>query len=182
MVAAVRQRSQMPIVLYLYYNLVHRYGVESFIRDAARAGVDGLLVLDLPPEEAGGYEPLMRAADLCAIHLVAPTTPEDRIALIVKGASGFVYYVSREGVTGMQQTLPVNLALMCGRIRAHTDLPIAVGFGISSPEQARLVAGEADAVVVGSAVVSQIARCGQSPDMPAQVAGFVRSLVQAVKG
>src|ERR1017187_3977678 len=100
-VAAIRKESQIPIVLYIYFNLIHRRGVEQFIRDAAKAGVDGLLVLDLPPEESDGYEALMRQAGLCNIYLVAPTTPEDRIELIVKRGAGFIYYVSREGVTGM---------------------------------------------------------------------------------
>ena len=109
-VAAIRQESQIPIVLYIYFNLIHRVGMERFIRDAAKAGVDGLLVLDLPPEEADNYEALMRQAGLCHIYLVAPTTPEDRMELIVKRGSGFIYYVSREGVTGMQTKVASNLA------------------------------------------------------------------------
>ncbi len=96
-VGAIRRASQIPIVLYIYFNLIHRYGIERFIRDAARAGVDGLLVLDLPPEESGGYEALMLEAGLCNIYLVAPTTPDDRIELIVKRGTGFIYYVSRGG-------------------------------------------------------------------------------------
>src|SRR5205814_10207591 len=134
-VAAIRRESELPIVLYLYFNLAHCYGVEKFIQDAAKAGVDGLLMLDLPPEESGNYESWMRAAGLCNIYLVAPTTPEDRIELIVKRATGFIYYISREGVTGMQEKLAANLAGMTTQIRRHTDLPIAVGFGISTPEQ-----------------------------------------------
>ena len=141
-VAAIRRESQIPIVLYIYFNLIHRHGVERFIRDAAQAGVDGLLVLDLPPEESDGYEALMRQAGLCNIYLVAPTTPEDRIELIVKRGAGFIYYVSREGVTGMQTKVADTIAQMTAKIRAHTDLPIAVGFGISTPEQAKLGGGE----------------------------------------
>ena len=132
--------------------------MEQFIADAAKAGVDGLLVLDLPPEESDNYETLMRKAGLCHIYLVAPTTPEDRIELIVKRGSGFIYYISREGVTGMQKQVASNLAQQVAKIRAHTKLPVAVGFGVSNPEQARLVAQDADAVVVGSAVVNQIAQ------------------------
>ncbi|MBI2925675.1 MAG: tryptophan synthase subunit alpha [Verrucomicrobia bacterium] len=181
-VAAVRRDSQIPIVLYVYYNLVHRRGLQAFIDEAARAGVDGLLVLDLPPEEADDYEQLMRAAGLCAIWLVAPTTPEERIARIVKRGSGFIYYVSREGVTGMQEKVAVNIAAMTARIRRHTDLPIAVGFGISNPEQARLVAECADAVVVGSAVVNQIAQHGRDSNLVPRVAEFVRSIAAGVKG
>jgi tryptophan synthase alpha chain len=180
-VQAVRRESELPIVLYIYFNLMHRYGVDRFIEDAAKAGVDGLLVLDLPPEESGSYEELMRRAGLCVIYLVAPTTPEDRIEQIVKRGSGFVYYVSREGVTGMQQSVSANLAEMTGKIHRHTALPVAVGFGISNPEQARLVAEHAEAVVVGSAIVNQIAQFGQSPDVVARVCEFVKPLVVAVR-
>ena len=179
-VAAIRSASQVPIVLYLYFNLAHCYGLERFIHDAAAAGVDGLLVLDLPPEESGNYEPLMREADLCNIYLVAPTTPDDRIERIVKHATGFIYYVSREGVTGMQEKVAANIGQMTGRIRRHTDLPIAVGFGISNPAQAKLVAACADAVVVGSAVVNQIAQHGDSPELVERVSNFLGPLVKAV--
>jgi tryptophan synthase alpha chain len=179
-VAAIRKSSEIPIILYIYYNLIHRVGLASFIRDAAKAGVDGLLVLDLPPEESVNYEALMSKAGLCHIYLVAPTTPEDRIELIVKRGSGFIYYISREGVTGMQKQVASNLAQQIAKIRAHTKLPIAVGFGVSTPEQARLAAAAADAVVVGSAVVNQIALHGQSPDLIINVVKFVKSIVQAI--
>src|SRR5881394_1578056 len=178
-VAAIRRDSQLPIVLYLYFNLAHRYGLEQFIHDAASAGVDGLLMLDLPPEESGNYEPLMRAAGLCNIYLVAPTTPEDRIETIVKRATGFIYYISREGVTGMQEKLAASLAGMTTQIRRHTDLPVAVGFGISTPEQVLRAASCADAVVVGSAVVNQIAQHGKSPGLVERVGGFVKSWLDA---
>ncbi len=180
-VASIRRDSQIPIVLYIYFNLVHRHGVERFIRDAARAGVDGLLVLDLPPEESDSYEALMRQAGLCNIYLVAPTTPEDRIELIVKRGAGFIYYVSREGVTGMQAKVADTIARMTAKIRAHTDLPIAVGFGISTPEQARTVAATAEAVVVGSAIVNQIAQHGKAPDSIKKVTEFGEPLLKAVK-
>ncbi len=180
-VAAIRRQSQIPIVLYIYFNLIHRVGLERFVKDAANAGVDGLLVLDLPPEESGNYEALMRKAGLCPIYLVAPTTPDDRIKLIVQRGSGFIYYVSREGVTGMQAKVADNLASQVAKIRAHTDLPVAVGFGISSPAQAKTVASAADAVVVGSAVVNQIAQHGKSPDLVKRVGEFVKTLADAVK-
>jgi len=179
-VAALRQKSQIPVVLYIYFNLIHKIGVEKFIRDAAAAGVDGLLVLDLPPEESENYEALMRAAGLCNIYLIAPTTPEARMELIAKRASGFIYYVSREGVTGMQAKVADTIAAMTAKIRAHTPLPIAIGFGVSSPEQARLVASHGEAVVVGSAIVNQIAEHGKSPDLVPRVAGFVKSLATAI--
>jgi tryptophan synthase alpha chain len=180
-VAAIRKQSQIPIVLYIYFNLVHRCGIEKFIREAALAGVDGLLVLDLPPEEGDNYEALMRQSGLCNIYLIAPTTPEDRVVLIAKRASGFVYYVSREGVTGMQNTVAATIADMTGKIRKHTGLPIAVGFGISTPEQARSVSQTAEAVVVGSAIVNQIAQNGASKLLVPKTTQLVQSLVQAVK-
>ena len=180
-VTAIRKHSQIPIVLYIYFNLIHRAGLEQFIKDAAKAGVDGLLVLDLPPEESDNYEALMRQAGLCHIYLIAPTTPEDRIALIVKRGSGFIYYVSREGVTGMQAQVATNLASQVAKIRAHTDLPVAVGFGVSNPKQAKLVASSSDAVIVGSAVVNQIAGHGKSAELVAKVSQFVKSLADAVK-
>src|SRR6516162_2176681 len=163
-ISEIRRKSQTPIVLYIYFNLIHRVGLERFIRDAAKAGVDGLLVLDLPPEESDNYESLMKKSGLCHIYLVAPTTPEDRMEFIAKRGSGFIYYVSREGVTGMQNQIAANLESQIAKIRAHTELPVAVGFGVSNPEQASLVAQEADAVVVGSAVVNQIAEHGKSKD------------------
>jgi len=180
-VSQIRRESQIPIVLYIYFNLMHRYGPERFVADAAAAGVDGLLILDLPPEEAAPVESAMRSAGLCNIYLVAPTTPEARIKMIVERATGFVYYISREGVTGMRDSLPPDLAIMVGKIRAHTHLPVAVGFGISTPAQARAVATVADAVVVGSAVVNQIAQYGRSPELEARVVDFTRPLVEAVR-
>ena len=180
-VAELRKSSQIPIVLYIYYNLVHRHGMERFIKEAADAGVDGLLVLDLPPEEGAAYEGLMEKSGLTNIYLVAPTTPEDRMEFIAKRARGFIYYVSREGVTGMQAKVADSLEQMVDKIRKHTALPVAVGFGISTPEQARTVAAVADAVVVGSAIVNQIAQMGKKPDLVPTVAAFVQSLIKGVK-
>ena len=179
--AAIRRKWQVPLARSIYFNLMHRVGLANFITEAAQAGVDGLLALDLPPEESENYESLMKAAGLAVTYLVAPTTPEDRIELIVKRASGFIYYVSREGVTGMQEKIATNINAMTGLIRQHTDLPIAVGFGISNPEQARTVAGFAEAIVVGSAVVNQIAKHGKEPDLVKRVAEFVRPMVAAAK-
>jgi tryptophan synthase alpha chain len=180
-IVAIRRQSQIPIVLYIYFNLIHKVGMGKFIQDAARAGVDGLLVLDLPPEESDNYESLMKQAGLCHIYLVAPTTPEDRMELIVKRGSGFIYYISREGVTGMQANVASNLAAQVAKIRSHTDLPVAVGFGISNPAQAQLVAQNADAVVVGSAVVNQIAEHGKSPELAKHVSTFVMAMTLALR-
>jgi tryptophan synthase alpha chain len=181
-VARIRKGSQIPIVLYVYFNLIHKRGLEEWIREASKAGVDGLLVLDLPPEESENYEQLMKQYGMCGIYLIAPTTPDNRIELIAKRGSGFLYYVSREGVTGMQQKVSDTIAEMTAKIRAHTDLPIAVGFGISNPEQARTVAQSAEAVVVGSAIVNQIAEHGKTPELVERVAEFTRHLADAVKG
>ena len=180
-VGSIRKRSQIPIVLYMYFNLMHKPGLDQFISEAAKAGVDGLLALDLPPEEADEYEGLMRDARLCSIWLVAPTTPEQRVKEIVNRGSGFIYYISREGVTGMQQNVSESIADMTGIIRSQTDLPIAVGFGISNPEQARQVADCSDAIVVGSAIVNQVAEHGDAPNMVQQVAGYVKTMVEAIK-
>ena len=149
--------------------------------EAAAAGVDGLLILDLPPEEADEYERLMTAAGLCPIWLVAPTTPEERIAKICRRAKGFIYYVSREGVTGMQAQVSETIGQMTAQIRAHSAVPIAVGFGISNAEQARSVAQHAEAIVVGSAIVNRIAAHGKSADLVPTVTAFVRELSQAIK-
>src|ERR1044071_817330 len=180
-VAAIRKEAQIPVVLYIYFNLIHRYGLERFIEHAAHSGVDGMLVLDLPPEEGDAYEALMQKAGLCNIYLIAPTTPEERIELIAKHGHGFIYYVSREGVTGMQSQIANNIAQMTGTIKRHTSLPVAVGFGISSPEQARLAAQSADEVVVGSAIVNQIADLGKHPDLVSHLTQFVQALVKEVK-
>lgn len=180
-VALIRREAQIPIVLYIYFNLIHKVGLEQFIKAAAAAGVDGLLVLDLPPEESGEYEALMARHGLCQIYLVAPTTPEARVAVIVKRAAGFVYYISRAGVTGMQRQVAADLVEQVAKIRRHTQLPIVVGFGISNPEQARTVAQAADGCVVGSAIVNQIARLGTAPDLVVRTRDFVRTLVDAVK-
>lgn len=180
-VARIRETSSIPIVLYVYYNILHRWGVEAFVAEAARSGVDGLLVLDLPPEESENYEELMRKQGLCPIYLVAPTTPEERVELIVKRGAGFIYYVSREGVTGMQSALAQNIGEMTARIRRHTSLPVAVGFGISNPEQARAVAESSEAIVVGSAIVNQIAAHGKSPDLVQRVMDFTQPMIDAVK-
>jgi len=180
-VAAIRKESQIPIVLYIYYNLMHRCGVDLFIQQAAKAGVDGLLALDLPPEESENYETLMRQAGLCNIYLVAPTTPEERIELIVKRGTGFIYYVSREGVTGMQKSVSETIAEMTAKIRAYTALPIAVGFGISNADQAKFVAQHAEGIVVGSAIVNQISQHGKSPELVKRVIECTKPMADAIK-
>ncbi|MCS7048496.1 MAG: tryptophan synthase subunit alpha [Verrucomicrobiae bacterium] len=169
---------RVPVVLYIYFNLIHRHGVKSFGREAARAGVDGVLALDLPPEEAGPYETAMRQAGVHPIFLIAPTTPEPRIAEIAGHGAGFLYYISREGVTGMQREVADRLAERVAVIRRCSRVPVVVGFGVATPEHAATVARAADGVVVGSAIVDQMARHGRHV---ARVMRFVSRLVRAVK-
>tara|TARA_B100000378_G_scaffold201107_1_gene164469 strand:+ start:31 stop:825 length:795 start_codon:yes stop_codon:yes gene_type:complete len=180
-VSRIRKLSGIPIVLYVYFNLLHKRGLAEFVQAAADAGVDGLLVLNLPPEESEDYESLMAGAGMCPIYLVAPTTPAKRVALIVKRGKGFIYYVSREGVTGMQQTVSDTIGPMTQIIRQHTDIPIAVGFGISNPEQAAEVARNAEAVVVGSAIVNQIADKGRAADLVPTVKAFTANLINGIR-
>jgi tryptophan synthase alpha chain len=180
-VREIRRTSQIPIVLYTYMNPIYRYGFERFHRDAEAAGVDGLLILDLPPDEDAQNSELAQTTGLKRIRLIAPTTPGARIAQLTADASGFIYYVSREGVTGERSEVADTMAGRVAEIRATTALPIAVGFGISTPEHVRQVAQCADAVVVGSAIVKQIAALGDAPDLAERLAAFVRPLAAASK-
>ncbi len=179
MVKEVRSRTQVPIVLFTYFNPIFKYGVDQFSHDAIAAGVDGILVLDLPPEEVKAEWNIPDS--LQRISLIAPTTPIERIKSITAASSGFIYYVSREGVTGMQDSLPTNIEAQLNAIKAATDLPICVGFGISNPEQAAAVARFADGVVVGSAIVDRIGKWGDSPDLEANLCAFVKPMVDAIQ-
>lgn len=181
LVRQFRARSELPLVLFSYLNPIYCYGFERFLGDAAAAGADGLLILDLPPDEAEQNCDLLSTGGLDAIRLVAPTTPPGRMAQIASTGRGFLYYVSREGVTGEQSKLSESIAAQVGELRKHTSLPIAVGFGISTAEQAATVAREADAVVVGSAIVRRIAERARSSGLAEHVHDFVRPLVQATK-
>ena len=173
-----RDKCDLPLVLFTYYNPVFAYGREKFEKDAARAGADGLLLLDLPPEEAD--RDLPPSDHLRRIVLVAPTTPESRLKAITRNASGFVYYVSREGVTGMQKSLPTTLSERVSLLKKTTPLPVCVGFGISNPEQAGQVARLADGVVVGSAIVDRIGKLGRNPNLASEVGSLLRPIAQAV--
>lgn len=147
---------ELPIVLYTYYNLVFASGLEANLKQIAEAGADGLLTLDCPPEEAEDLVAHSKAEGLANIFIIAPTTPPERMKLITESASGFIYYVSRTGVTGVRDSLPEDLSDAVAGIKRHTELPIAVGFGISTPEQVQAVGAVADGVVVGSAIVNCI--------------------------
>ncbi len=178
-IGRIREVSEIPLVLFTYLNPVFTHGFERFHAEAAAAGADGVLILDLPPEEIAANHELSVSHGLKTIRLIAPTTPPARAAEIARTASGFIYYVSREGVTGEQTSLAGSISTQVDSIRHHTDLPVAVGFGISSPAQAAEVARCAEAVVVGSAIVRHIAEHGASPDLGARVADFVRPLAAA---
>jgi tryptophan synthase alpha chain len=178
-ISRIRGNVDLPIILYSYLNPLFQYGFERFEQDAASAGADGLLLLDLPPDES--LLPDKGERLLHRIRLIAPTTPRERIKKIVSRAEGFIYYVSREGVTGERDVLEQTIEDRVALIRLETDLPVAVGFGISNAQQARKVAAVADAVVVGSAIVRRIGEFGQQEDLRDRIQGFVRSLVDAVR-
>lgn len=175
----IRARTDIPVILYTYLNPVYVHGFDKFHEEAAAAGADGILILDLPPEEIGANSELAESHGLKAIRLIAPTTPPDRMEIIARAAEGFIYYVSREGVTGEQAAVADSIEARLFEIKKHTDLPVAVGFGISTPEQAAQVARRADAVVVGSAIVRRMGEYAGSPDFVARVTTFVRPLAEA---
>jgi tryptophan synthase alpha chain len=167
--------SETPIVLMGYYNPIHSRGVPRFLEQAKDAGIDGLIVVDLPPEEDDELCLPAQAAGLNFIRLATPTTDDARLPKVLSNTSGFVYYVSITGITGAANAVAVDVGPEVARIKAATDLPVVVGFGIKSPEAAAGIARVADGAVVGSAIVERIAR----GDSPAEVAAFVRSLAEA---
>jgi tryptophan synthase alpha chain len=179
LVAAVRRRSDVPLVLFSYFNPVLQMGLEKFAERAAAAGADGVLITDLTPEESGEYRKIINARGLDTIYLAAPTSPDDRLALIASCTSGFLYLISRTGVTGAQNTLPEDLPALVRRVRRVTSLPIAVGFGISLPGQVSVLGGLADAAVVGSALVAEIEKAATPEAAQAAVAERVRILKEA---
>lgn len=175
-----------PIVLMGYHNPIHAYDRDRFAKDAAAAGVDGLILVDLPPEEEDEFRPQAVAAGIDIVRLIAPTSTDARIATLVENASGFVYYVSVSGITGTSSAAASDIASNVGRIRAQTDLPVAVGFGIRTPEQAAEVAAVADASVVGTAIVEKIANAvdadgNASPHLVSDTLSFVSDLAAAVR-
>jgi tryptophan synthase alpha chain len=181
MVAELRKVTQIPIILFGYYNPYMHYGCERLCRDAAGAGVDGILAVDLPPDESGELAAPARASGLDLIYLLAPTTPIERARKIARAGSGFLYYVAVTGVTGARAQLSAELPDKVRALRAVTRLPIGVGFGISTPEQAARVAGFADAVVVGSAISLLIEAHGRSLDLYRVVGGLVGAMKDAMR-
>jgi tryptophan synthase alpha chain len=176
-----RDGMEMPIVLFTYFNPIHRYGLQRFIKDAIRSGVDGVLNLDLPPEESDLSIKLMEKNGLHSIHLIAPNTPSSRIRSIAQKSRGFIYYVSREGVTGMRKNLAEGISSRIHQIQRNTQVPVVVGFGISSPGQVQKAAEFADGCVVGSAIVQRICELNGKSSLVPQVTRFVSSLVKPLR-
>ena len=181
MVADIRRISQIPIVLFGYFNPVFAYGVEKFAASASEAGVDGVLVVDLPPEEAQELRVHTDAAGLDFISLVAPTTGHDRLKTILSSATGFLYYISITGVTGTAAPKIGDIAREVGKIRRLTKMPIAVGFGISNAAQAKEIAAVADGIVIGSAVVKLIDENRDKSDLVEVVSGFVSEIKKILR-
>ncbi|MDP8247838.1 MAG: tryptophan synthase subunit alpha [Candidatus Tritonobacter lacicola] len=179
-VSGIRGTVTIPLIIFSYYNPIFKYGVEAFARDASEAGIDGALVLDLPPEECRPYKEAMRKSGLDTIFLVAPTSTAGRIQAITKVSGGFIYCLSRTGVTGEREAAMEVVKTLTTRVRGFTDLPLAVGFGIATPEQAAAVARYADAVVVGSAIVRAIKRNIGRGDLVERVGDFVETLVNGL--
>jgi len=181
MVRKFRRQSSVPLILFGYYNPIFRYGLRRFARDAAVAGVDGLLCVDLPPEESGELAGHAAKAGLDLIFLLAPTSDGERIRLVARKGRGFIYYVSVTGVTGARRQLEGHLQSQVERIRRYSRLPVGVGFGISRPEHAARIASFADAVVVGSALIAELEKTARNVDKPKRAAAFVARLKRAMK-
>ena len=181
MVTRLRARTQIPLVLMAYYNNIHAFGVERFCHEAAQAGVDGLIMPDMPPDEAGPLKGPAAAAGLQLIFLLAPTSTAERRTFVARQSQGFVYYVSLTGITGAKLLNMAEVGMNVEKIRKVTRVPVAVGFGVATPEDAAKVAAIADGVIVGSAIVKLIAAHRQKPEMVKRVAEFVRSLKNAMR-
>lgn len=175
-VRAIRQVSEIPLLLFSYFNPIFRYGLDPLARDAHAAGIDGILVTDITPEEGDEYCACTEANELDCVFLVAPTSNDERIARIAARSRGFIYIVSRTGVTGAQQDLSNMVAPTIARVRSQTQIPVAVGFGISRPEHVRAVWEVADGAVVGSAIVSEMEKISNPKEIPSHVAKFCRWL------
>jgi tryptophan synthase alpha chain len=173
----IRQHIDVPLVLFSYFNPLLQFGQEQLAVAASQAGIDGVLVTDLIPEEADSWTQNLLQHRLDPIFLAAPTTSDKRLAQIAQQAQGFIYAISRAGVTGERDEMTRDAEALVKRVRSFTDLPVAVGFGISSPVQVRTVWRFADAAVVGSAIVKQIEKLGDSPDLVKHIGEFARSLV-----
>ena len=176
--ARARKQIDTPIILFSYYNPLLQFGLKQLAAAAKDAGIDGILVTDLTPEESGEFEAALRDAGLDMIFLVAPTSTDERLKLVAKHASGFIYAVSRAGVTGTRESVSAEAEKLVQRMRQFSALPIAVGFGISTAEQVADVQRYADAAVVGSAIVAEMERLADAPDLPRQIGNFLTGLTR----
>ena len=176
-VAEARKQTEVPIILFSYFNPLLQFGVDRLAHEAKRAGVDGILVTDLSPEEASEFAGVLRANDLDMIFLVAPTSTDERLHMVAERASGFIYAVSRAGVTGARDQMSAEAEKLVRRVRKFSDLPVAVGFGISKPEQVADVWRYADAAVVGSAIVAEIEHAKSAADAVSRVGQLARELI-----
>lgn len=176
-VSAARRQTETPIILFSYFNPLLQFGLQRLAKEAKAAGIDGVLVTDLSPEESAEFETELRANDLDMIFLVAPTSTDERLKLVAQHARGFIYAVSRAGVTGVRTNVSAEAEKLVNRMRQFSSLPIAVGFGISTPDQVKDVQRYADAVIIGSAIVSEIERLqGATADVAKRVGEFVKGL------
>lgn len=176
LVRDLRRKTKIPLVLMTYYNPVFKYGEERFIADAKDAGVDGVIIPDLPPDEAGEFTRLAKNADVASIFLLAPTSTDERIKKVASASTGFIYYVSITGITGAQLLLDGSIEKSINGIRRITDKPVAVGFGVSTPDEAKAVAGVSDGVVIGSAIVKKA-----QLSLEKELRDFLLTLREAIK-
>ncbi len=177
----IRQSSQLPIVLMTSFNPVFVYGQEAFVKDSVEAGVDGVIIPDLPPEEAEDFDALAQAQALDVVYLLAPTSTPDRIEMVGTKSRGFIYYVSLTGVTGARDALAKGVEEKVTRIKQATSLPVLIGFGISGPEQAKAASGFSDGVIVGSAIVRMIEETQEPAERKEKLKVFVRGMKQSLQ-
>ncbi len=179
-VKRIRRVSSIPLAFMTYYNPIHFCGARRFIEQSRQAGVDGLIVPDLPLEEADSFRALADKSQLATVFFVSPTTPTSRIGRLADASTGFVYYISLAGVTGARKRLPGDLSRRIKTVKSHSRRPVCVGFGISTPQQVRQIARVADGVIVGSAIIKEIARHQSRKDMLTRVARFVKHLTRGL--
>ena len=180
MIEGLRSQIKIPIVLFTYFNPILKYGLEQFAKDASSSGVDGILLLDLPPEEGQVVRRLMRRHDIDVIYLIAPTSTPKRVKYISKKASGFIYYVSRTGVTGLSNELSKEIGSKVANIKSQSSVPVVVGFGVSRKEHVQQIASIADGVVVGSAIVKQIEENKDKNELVQHVSRYVEDLIEGM--
>ena len=181
MVAGIRKRTQIPLVVFSYLNPIFKYGIDAFARRAKAAGMDGMLLVDMPVEESDDTQAICKREDLSLIFLVAPTTTKERLDKVLAGSSGFLYYISRTGITGEQDAFQKDFESKVKAIKAGSRLPVVVGFGISKPDQVRTVCGLTDGVVVGSALVRRTLEKKPFPEMLADIRALIAPLAAPTK-